>query len=136
VVFIATVIGGVIDEPFPINQVQFRSPDVIAVATQCGRRPNANALVDTDARDGSRSADVYPPIVSGLGVVIETPMENHPGIGGMGREDRINKLFAFVRSLLIETTTTNPAAASRPAVFTNDKNGPILQGPIVVSLFV
>ena len=47
----------------------------------------------SDAGDGAGAADEDLPIVPALRVVIKTPVENHPRIGRMGWEDRINKCY-------------------------------------------
>ena len=47
-VFVLAVVRGVIDEPFAVDQMQFRRPDVIAVPADYGRGP------DADTRDRER----------------------------------------------------------------------------------
>jgi hypothetical protein len=43
VIIIVPIIGGVVDEPAPVDEMQFGSPNVVAVVPPGRRAPDANA---------------------------------------------------------------------------------------------
>src|ERR1041385_8578635 len=107
VVVVVPVIRGVIDVPFAVDEVQFRRPDVVRVQALRGRAPDANSGIMANRRNRTRTANEDLAAVAGFGIIVETAVKNHPRIGRMGWQNRINN-FRFVCSLIfaMRTATT------------------------------
>ena len=97
-VIIVTVIRRVVDEPATVDQVQFWGPNVVGIATSCRRAPDTNAGILADTDNSARAANVDMPLVAGLRVIIVATVENHPRVGRVRWQYRIDN-FAFVARL-------------------------------------
>src|SRR6185369_8985623 len=90
------------NEPAAVDQVEFRRPDIIGVAAACRGGPDANARVECDAGDRARAADVNVTAIPGFAVVVKPAVENHPRIGRMGWQDRINSFARLTVYILLK----------------------------------
>jgi hypothetical protein len=92
VVVVIAVVGGVIDEPFAIDEVKFWGPDVVGVFSASGGFPDADTWIHADAGDGTSAADIDMPFVASFCVVVETAVKNHPRVGRMRWQYRVNNV--------------------------------------------
>src|SRR5438552_14848980 len=104
---VVAIVGGVIDEPFALNQVQFRCPDIIRVLAPNRRSPDAHTRVLADPGDGPGTADEDPPIAPALRVIIKAAVEDHPRVGRMRWQNRVNSVARLLVKLSIKRALPN-----------------------------
>src|SRR6185503_10908992 len=81
-----------------VDQVELGSPNIVRVVSPRWCGPDANARIVADARNRLGAPDVNLSFVAALGIVIVSAVKNHPRIGRMRWQYRIDS-FAFVGRL-------------------------------------
>ncbi len=101
-VFVFSVVGGVVDKPFAIDQMEFGCPNIFAVMTALGRCPNFNASVFADVQNCAGFADVDCSVVAAFAKIIGAFMKNHPRIGGWSGDYRVKNHNFFLVVLKVD----------------------------------
>src|SRR5437867_1915970 len=94
---VITVIGREIDKPTPINEMQFRRPNIIRILASSWRCPNTHTRVLPDSRDVARAPNENLPFIPRFGIIVVPAVENHPRVGRMRWQDRVNKITFVAR---------------------------------------
>src|SRR5438128_889362 len=81
-------------DPFP---GLFRRPNIIRILASSWRGPNTHTRVLPDPRDVARVANENLPFIPRFGIIVVPAVENHPRVGRMRWQDRVNKITFVAR---------------------------------------